>query len=102
MLFAAPDDQQVRTVVYSKNIIANPVAGTHFTVSGLPANLEIGFTAISTTTFSIWIVKSATSHANIDDTTFTITFDKSIFATPPASNDDIIGRVQTFKLDFVD
>ena len=86
---------------FNKNIIASPVLGTHFTVNGLPANLTLQFVRTNKALI-FWFSGAAVNHANSDDTTFTITFDKSIFADPPASNDDILGRVQTYKIDFVD
>uniref|UniRef100_A0A2B4RZ78 Uncharacterized protein n=1 Tax=Stylophora pistillata TaxID=50429 RepID=A0A2B4RZ78_STYPI len=88
---------------FSKDIIANPVLGTDFTVSSLPNGLSLRFEKDNDTNgINIAINGVANSHANSDDTTFTITINRSIFKNPPASNDEIIGRVQTFKLDFKD
>ena len=52
----------------------------------------------------IWLNGAAVNHANSDDTTFTITFNKSIFAEAdrPASNDDIPDRTIPLNIDFVD
>ena len=84
-------------------MIANLVKGTHYTINGLPASLTAKLDLHSTKKkYYIWLNGAAVNHANSDDTSFTITFDKSIFKNPPASNDDIIGRTQTFQLDFQD
>ena len=85
---------------FTQNLIAAPVKGTHFTVNGLPANLSFVFKKVGDKTIRFYLNGTAVNHANSDDTTFTVTIDKSIFATPPDSNDDIIGRTLTFKIDF--
>ncbi|PFW98158.1 hypothetical protein AWC38_SpisGene25702, partial [Stylophora pistillata] len=94
-------DNQTMQLLSSQELIAKPVKGTHFTVNGLPANLDIVFNR-RFYTITFYLIGAAVNHASSDDTTFTITVNKSIFATAPSSDDDIVGRTQTFKLNFRD
>ena len=88
---------------FTKNLVNTPVKGTDFIVNGLPANLDLKSATVNKILY-IWLNGAAVNHANSDDTTFTITFNKSIYAAAdrPASNDDILERTMTFKLDFSD
>uniref|UniRef100_A0A2B4RDX4 Mitochondrial enolase superfamily member 1 n=1 Tax=Stylophora pistillata TaxID=50429 RepID=A0A2B4RDX4_STYPI len=90
------------TIDFTQDIITSPTAGTDFTTTAVPDGLTLRFQRFNSKTLFFWFDGAATSHANSDDTTITFTFDKSIFATEPTSNDDIKGRVRTFKIDFVD
>uniref|UniRef100_A0A2B4RXU6 phosphoglycerate kinase n=1 Tax=Stylophora pistillata TaxID=50429 RepID=A0A2B4RXU6_STYPI len=101
MVFVNNADDNVGYISFSSDLIKNPQQGTHFTVDGLPKNLILNSSGDGD---AIWITGTAVNHSNSDDTTFTITFDKSIFAAAnrPTSNDEIVGRTLTFKLDFVD
>ena len=85
-------------------LIANPVKGRDFIVNGLPNNLDPKIQMLDNDrlVFYLWLNGAAVNHANSDDTSFTITFNKSIFENPPASNDDIIERVILLNIDFVD
>uniref|UniRef100_A0A2B4R9J9 DNA translocase FtsK n=1 Tax=Stylophora pistillata TaxID=50429 RepID=A0A2B4R9J9_STYPI len=65
-----------KIIKFEQNIIANPVMGTHFTVNGLPNNLNFAFKRIDSITIGFYITGSAVNHANSDDTTFTVTFKK--------------------------
>uniref|UniRef100_A0A2B4RDY1 Porphobilinogen deaminase n=1 Tax=Stylophora pistillata TaxID=50429 RepID=A0A2B4RDY1_STYPI len=99
------DDNTYVNLQFSKELVKPINKGTHFTVGGLPNGLNLRFERTKKgKNIRFWFTGAAVNHANSDDTSFTITFDKSIFAAAnrPAKNEDIIGRVQTFKIDFVD
>uniref|UniRef100_A0A2B4RC34 beta-N-acetylhexosaminidase n=1 Tax=Stylophora pistillata TaxID=50429 RepID=A0A2B4RC34_STYPI len=97
------DDNTYVNLQFSEETVKPINKGTHFTVGGLPNGLNLKFERTKKgKNIRFWFTGAAVNHANSDDTTFTITFDKSIFANRPTSNDEIIGRVQTFKIDFVD
>lgn len=91
------------SIAVNKELIDKPVLGTHYRVGGLPANLILKLGLYNDKKgFIIWLNGKAVNHAKSDSTSFTVTFDKSIFKNPPTTNNDIIGRTQTFKLDFED
>jgi len=75
-------------------------AGTHYTISGLPAGLSAAINVLSGNSMQLVISGTATNHADLNDTNFMITFLDAAFNGTTAAS--VINATYSLFVDFLD
>ncbi len=91
---------EAQNVTFSQSS-GNFIAGTHYTISGLPAGLSATVSVTSSTTLVINVTGTSSPHTNANDVTYSIMFTNAAFNGIPAAN--VFGSTYNdLQIDFLD